>query len=500
MWFESYWWNNEVEQINEWNNEQIISSFNDAENNIQKSYEVNKYKDWADILALKQYTEYKKLKEQKEKPILNEVREQLDREAMINEAKTMLYEKLWINDNLESNNWWENFAKWIVDTLILDNYDLAIQVWETNWVVIIDWIKELFSSWENIKKLAEALWDSVMWLFSWEPYELWKSIVDLWLIWTWIWAWIKIWKKWIKIWIKQISKLRKSAERVVESSSVKKVIWETTKQIDEIIPKKELDIDAVVKKRVDIQKKIEWLEKLWISESFSKDMLESWLLNEKFYWWDLLKRFKALENKWIDYNTLVDDVIKQIPDLTREEALLIFTYTDDVIFRDLNSYMRGVLNKELSEANIIAINNIIDTLESWLSKMPDIKLWKEWFILRWDKWEGRKKNVWEEIELDAFTSVANNKRDAFIWDEFDNNIEISIIWKEWRIKDVSELSIAVNYWVSNKELVTLTDFTGKLKNLWKTTNEWIVLPNSKVIVLERVQWKDMYYTRVKQTK
>jgi len=171
-----------------------------------------------------------------------------------------------------------------------------------------------------------------------------------------------------------------------------------------------------------------------------------------------------------------------------------------VIFRDLNSYMRGILNKELSEANIIAINNIIAKLESWLTKMPDLKHWKEWFILRWDKWEWRKKEIWEEIELDAFTSVANNKRDAFIWDEFDNNIEISIIWKDWRIKDVSELSIAVNYWISKEELVTLNDFTGKLKKLWKTTNEWIILPNSKVVVLERVQWKDIYYTRIKQTK
>jgi len=37
---------------------------------------------------------------------------------------------------------------------------------------------------------------------------------------------------------------------------------------------------------------------------------------------------------------MVDDVMKQIPDLTREEALLIFTYTDNTIYRNLNAFMR----------------------------------------------------------------------------------------------------------------------------------------------------------------
>jgi hypothetical protein len=33
---------------------------------------------------------------------------------------------------------------------------------------------------------------------------------------------------------------------------------------------------------------------------------------------------------------MADDVIKQISDLTREEALLIFTYTDEILYRNLN--------------------------------------------------------------------------------------------------------------------------------------------------------------------
>jgi len=68
------------------------------------------------------------------------------------------------------------------------------------------------------------------------------------------------------------------------------------------------------------------------------------------------------------------------------------------------------------------------------------------------------------------------------------------------IKDISSLSIAVNYWVTKLEKETLTDFTGKLQKLPKTTNEWVILPNSKVVVLERAQLEDIYYTRVEQTK
>lgn len=457
------------------------------------------------IQSLKSFVDHQEqdksdLRESLESPVLKETREELDKQAMINEAKTMLYEKMWISDNLSENNWWENFSKWLVDTLVLDNYDLAIQIWETNWAVIIDSVKELFSSWHNIKKMAEALWESFMWLFSLDWYQTWKSIAELWLITTWVWAWVYLGKKWVKLWMKQIAKLRSNPERIVSSPEIKQVIWETTWKVDEIIPKKELDIQETVKRTIDIERQIKWLEELWIPESYSRDLLESGLLNEKFLWWDLLRRFQALEKKQIDYNARIDEVMKEIPELTREEALSIFSYTDEIIYRDLNNYMRWILNKDLSPDNIKAINNLIEKLESWLEKMPDLEPWEYWYILRWDKWAGWKKEVGEEIDLESFTSVANNKKDAFIWDEFDNDIVISIIWKQWRIKDISSLSIAVNYWVTKLEKETLTDFTGKLQKLPKTTNEWVILPNSKVVVLERAQLEDIYYTRVEQTK
>lgn len=38
--------------------------------------------------------------------------------------------------------------------------------------------------------------------------------------------------------MKEISKLRKPAEKVVESPKVKNIIWETRWKVDELVPKK----------------------------------------------------------------------------------------------------------------------------------------------------------------------------------------------------------------------------------------------------------------------
>lgn len=66
------------------------------------------------------------LTEELEWEIIQKTREELDKEALIQQAKTILYEKLWLHKNLNQNSKTENFLKWIVDVLVIDNYDLAI--------------------------------------------------------------------------------------------------------------------------------------------------------------------------------------------------------------------------------------------------------------------------------------------------------------------------------------------------------------------------------------
>lgn len=188
-------------------NKQQTSSFLSVENQIKQNYINNQNKPWSKELAVKQVNENKNLREWLESQVQKETRERLDKEAMISEARTMLYEKLWIDNNQNNNNALENFEKWIVDTLILDNYDLAIQVWETNWKVILESLKQL-ASWEWLKKVAESIWESIWDLLSWNAYERWKSVAELWLITTWVWAWAYVWRKWFKLWMKEIAKFK----------------------------------------------------------------------------------------------------------------------------------------------------------------------------------------------------------------------------------------------------------------------------------------------------
>jgi hypothetical protein len=50
-------------------------------------------------------------------------------------------------------------------------------------------------SWEWIKQMAKALWESVMNLFTGNAYEKWKAVWELWLVWTWIWVTAVVWRK-----------------------------------------------------------------------------------------------------------------------------------------------------------------------------------------------------------------------------------------------------------------------------------------------------------------
>jgi len=377
---------------------------------------------------------------------------------MINEAKIMLYEKLWISENLESNNWWENFAKWIVDTLILDNYDLAIQVWETNWAVIIDWIKQLFSSWENIKKVAEALWDSVMWLFSWDWYQTWKSVADLWLIWTWVWLWIKVWKKWVKIWLKQISKLRRSAEKVVESSSVKKVIWETTKQVDEIIPKKKVDVRSEVLgklpeniRNLDLElenyttKQIEWVkQRLWLDSKATiddidlayrlrlKEVLDRYKelsdVNLSRFWQNILHE---LEKAW-DINPLksLEDEILRLELMKDKWELLIVSVIPKKIkekWTQLNKFA-SIDEKWISRLREWNYIKIRESTESWIwSYWLDPK-YASFLISKWQLndiriyWGDKPRFIWytiEELEWRAWVTLYDSMLSWRIWKPWD---------------------------------------------------------------------------------
>lgn len=539
-----------------------------------------------------------------------DTKENIDKEVMINEAKTMLYEKLWINDNQKNNSKVENFLKWIVDELVIWNYELAIEIYNTNWKVIIESLKQL-ASWEWIKKLAESLWESIWNLFDWDAYEKWKSVAQLWLLTTGVWLWVAVWKKWLKLWARELSKLRKPAERVVESPEIKNVVWETRWKVDEIVPKKEMDFDKMLvediaklwdkerleawsfylkwkkftseqekaileahniwkdrkwawiynytkeeikqkaeilkqagfsleERRILLEKWVCWnesiysignrlkpeqreklkehwqelkeqdfynrrlelsefeklsipekLESLWIPKDFYDLLNESWVLSPNF---DIIERYKnlkywdtLLKNKVpIDYEWMIESALSKHPKLTRSEAFLVFAYTDNFLFDNLNTRLRKSWYETLTSWE----KKLVDTLNWILLKMPQLE-WK--FIVRWDSWKWwitPNQNLpkipnldisrlidewkivwyrnWDIINLHSFTSVSNNLDDIFIWRNHPSKDTLVIVnWERLRIRDISDLAMFKNF----------------AENLWKTstTFEWVILSDSKVI-------------------
>lgn len=481
------------DKIPDWFNENQIKdkARNYVENRIKEwisEEEYDKLLEWVKKLLERQDVERIDLIQELRQREIWETREEVDKEALIQEAKAMIYEKIWISENQENNNWLENFLKWIIDELVIWNYELAIEIYNTNWAIIIDSLKQL-ASLEWLKKMAESLWETLWNLVDWNAYEKWKSVAQLWLIWTWAWVWFALWKKWLKLWMRELAKLRPhtSKESIVASPEIKLVIKETWGKVDEIVPKQEVKTVETARK-IDIERQIRWLEQLWLTESFTRDILESWLMNEKFLWGDLLRRFEDLHKKWIDYNRIIDEAIKQTPNLSREEALLIFSYTDNTIYRRLNDFMRW--NKEvlqsLTSQNIEATQRLVSRLEQALEKMPNMN-WE--LVYRWDNWKWWKWNIWDEIDLKAFTSVANATEDTFLWNQKD--ILVIIQWKDWRVKDITKLALIPNFW-------------EHFPKIPKTSNEWVVLPNSKVIIVWNdkwiYKWIDITEVRVKQTK
>lgn len=463
---------------------------------------------------------------------------------MINEAKTMLYEKLWIDDNQNNNSSFENFEKWIVDELMLNNYDLAIQAWETNWKIILDWLSQL-ASWEWLKQVTEAIWENFWSLLTWNAYEKWKSVAELWLIWSWVGTGIYVWKKTLKLWMKQISKLRVNKERLVQSPEIKTAVWETNSKVSEIIPKKEFDFesklaDNLPEEQLKELKKLknkefldnrldlkdfdnlsvdEKLKSLWIPKEFYDLINESWLW---WKWFDVIKRYRALQyrdellwKEYIDFNSMIDKVISKTPSLDRTEAMLIFAFTDKFMFQNINSLLRW--DKKITKVQ----EKLLNKLDEWIVKMPDLE-WKH--IIRWDShysWISKNEIIrdwnilnnvkikelindwgtiwlikWDNISLDAYTFVSNNKNDIFIWKDFSKNDTLIIIkWTEWVVKDISSLSMHKNFW--ERLLERNTDFEWIIKR-W-TDLEFIdsrIIKNAKLNDWEFI--KKILIVRVKK--
>ncbi len=277
---------------------------------------------------------YKYLEEKHK--VIWETKEHLNKEQLIHQVKTDIYKKMWIDVNLNKNNPVENFEKWIIDILIIGNYDLAIEIYNTNGKVLIDALKQL-ASLEWLKQIAEALGESITWLFTWNAYEKWKSFAELWLIWTWAFAGLKIAKFWAK----------KLKNRDVPKHNFDKLsIWDIAKlndvdrlKVASFYLKKEFNREqknAILKAHnVGINRELAGIHNYNFSEKWEKlKILEKA--------WFTKKDRKLLLEKWVcgkEYKTISEDDLPYLNyDLERKAILSNTDITIDWLNKIINDH------------------------------------------------------------------------------------------------------------------------------------------------------------------
>jgi len=428
---EAFSWNYEQTQTSERNNEHIISSLSDWKKEVQEKatyYYLENKNNPETVQSLRELIERQEqertdLKESLEKQVIRETKEELDKELLTNETKELLYEKLWIDNNQEANSSFENFLKWFVDEAIVWNYELAIEVYNTWWEVIIESLKQL-ASLEWLKQVAEALWKSIWDLFTWDAYEKWQSFAELWLLTLGVWVTAIIWKKWIEVWLKNIRYLKANKENLVSSEELKLVISETNSKIDWILPKRELDFEKALKADIG---------KLW-----DADRIESWKV---YLWRELTKEQEVAiikaHNIWKDrggagiYNYTFREkweklqILKEAWFSKKERKLLLekwvcwlfneYKFLKQARYSELVEELWDIdVNQVVWEwVNALVINNLEDP--SFVRKIS--KIWRDDIVLELEN-HNKLYNILEDLKDKKIISANIKIPEVFeIWNE-----------------------------------------------------------------------------------
>ncbi len=275
-----------------------------------------------------------------------------------------------INPDTDRNSTKNKFIKGIIDSIIVENIELAKQV-VANPKILLDMISHIFS-WEWLKQIAEWLKTSVMGIFSGDAYKAWKSTWELGLITTGAWLGVVLGKKWLKEVLRVSGKesARELAWSVAEwvQSKVRKIVSEVaipiavaTKRIDDIpareirktpkhiekqvpvfdeakyaklelewklIPKDKLDLHLYPKENIPALKK-----RLGLPESATmQDIEKTYRLKAH----EALQRYEALgkENLWNIWKEMIQALEKQW--IQNPEALIRSEIT-----KVQAEYMRG---------------------------------------------------------------------------------------------------------------------------------------------------------------
>ena len=371
------------------------------------------------------------------------------------DANTNNWNVLDINNETDSQFLSENWITWVEWLSLLSENDkqiettaqytfyalLAVQIWleftPVWWTAGagIDWA-DIFTDEDVLLTIAK----SMPWVSN--DYKAEKTWVDNTLAWIWLIPWATILTKAPKLtnWIFEL-----------DPSELKNFMQILDKSINNFAEKFWWNTEYITKIRHSIEKLFLWT-KQWLPVDYIDAVEKSDFLKDNL---NLLEKYKFWESKWIDYNKLITDYVKNNKYwVTVEEAHAIYWYTNWLFIKKLNHALRTAQTPE--ELQAIKDKPLVKYLISWLSKMPYANNRQ----FRWDDFAYKSYNIWDEKTLEWFTSSAGNIQDSF-WNRYSH-----LIIDDAKARDISSLAFFVHH----------------ADRLWmkKTTQESVLEPWAKI--------------------
>lgn len=407
-------------------------------------------------------SKYQSLKQE----LLKETWLELTKEWLLNKSRDNIYDYFWINKITYRNDTIDRFKKWIIDWLIVNNAELVEQIIETNWMIIIDWLKNLLTI-DWILELLKSLGNSILDIFRGDSYEKWLNLAELWVIWTWIWAWYKT----VKIWVKNFTKnsLKLKNKKSFEESLLKKIdeTWKETIDITRLDSDNKafvnetvtnnfplVEITRITPNQNIINFSIWWIK--WINDMFWQAFCDKIIFELK---QTLKDKFDDVVSKDWQFTRVLKDDYKNITFLNPDNEILnkafsqvnnksdiikvvisnlnkeINTYARDLVYQDLKTKNLAYSSKKEFDKLVLKKSNeikwlIIDNLSFWV-----------WTIKTWEKLTDLEKlNLIRKAEISSKMDINNKK---FFHNEYSDELVIDKINKSQDILNFIKMNY---YW------------------------------------------------------
>lgn len=362
------------------------------------------------------------------------------------EFEKHVYDLLWIEKETDNNWRWWKFVKWIIDEIVIWNWELIKEIYDSNWKVLIDMIDYLLSR-DWLCEIAEQLWDSVWDLFSWDAYQTWRSVGELWLIWTWITAFVMWWRQLIRFAWKSISNnpTWSIRERMSQLSMKAVEIWSYIKNIP-----------------ANLIGTFELMEYLWIS----KKIIDFWV--EDFTKLREYRRAFEINDKLLSWENYAYLWSSATYILLKEKSVIPSDLDIAVNPHNIRQFIDNFVNitSNSSEIQWLKFNRLSSNKAPEVISADNI----EEIIKAWNEWNlsiSYELHNWSDIiEVELFPEIEWRwVTNLWVMDKWVVNTQIQKIDETWTINIPSLDHKAVAQWY-------LINF---LDEFWHNSVKWLEL-------------------------